>query len=241
VNARERDEPVGRPGNGERHVAALEEEIWGVTTDPQEEMHHRELALFDAQRVESLLWMSGAEDGVDPRDCPPERGLPRLPVDGPTIIRIDEREVEELGAAIDIRNAGHGEPDDLLRENRGFEVRSNRVQEAAKRTTEVRLWIGEPIEDAGEELRCRGLVRLVRGRPVGVALRLTERLLEVGVQTRSQFIGHPSLFVHDTEDRLVDEVLVVRIGCRASGDTASQILVLRPPAAHRSLPRVEMV
>src|SRR5438445_5128384 len=47
---------------------------------------------------------------------PAQRALADLVVDGPPVVRIDERQVPELGALVEIRNARRGDLQHYLRE-----------------------------------------------------------------------------------------------------------------------------
>ncbi|HVD28628.1 MAG TPA: hypothetical protein VNC79_09030, partial [Mycobacteriales bacterium] len=133
--------------------------------------------------------------GVQPR----QPGLPVGVVDRAAVVGVDEGQVGELAALVDVRDAGHGQPQQLLGEHVGAPRRGQPVDERGDVGDDN--WLGEHL--LGEVAHCV-VVLGVRLGPGGASLGLAGRLLEVGRQPAG--VDRPG-----ADQRLPQQVLGVRV------------------------------
>src|SRR5205085_3178390 len=107
-----------------------------------------------------------------------EQAPAEVPVDRPPVVRVDEAEVRELVALVEVGHARAGELEQRLCEGDPLAELRDALDERLERPQKV----GVPVQRAGEPLH-RLLPADVRVEPVRVRLRLAKRLLEVSVET----------------------------------------------------------
>src|SRR3954447_15323801 len=148
-----------------------------------------------------------------------ERGTARLPVDGPPIVGVDERERAQLVAVVDVGDPRHRQLEQELAERCALA----RARDLLREGVEVRAERLVVIERAAERLH-RALVRLVGLDPVRRPLRLPQCLLHVGLEP----VGLDRPGAHQG---LEDEVA---LGAVRSLELRGQL----DPATHARLPRL---
>ena len=135
----------------------------------------------------------------------PARGV----IDRPPVVGIDEVQIPQLRALVEIRNARRGDLDEQLREavvDAGFgDTRLERLERLQKCVRPA------AVEDRAHERFDALLVFLVRAEPARVHLRFAQRLRHVGGDAIGE--ARPRAIVcfkrPRADERLVDQVLVV--------------------------------
>ena len=155
----------GVPGRrGHRLVPGVraDERVRQLTPQPQRPAGEQELLVVEVPRGPA---------GVQVR----QPGAPVVVVDGATVVGVHEGAVDELGALVDVRDAGQDELQRLLRQGDCAGPGPDRVHEGP----DVRREVGV-AQHAGGQGGDGALVGLVRAGPRGAGLGLAGGLLQVG-------------------------------------------------------------
>jgi hypothetical protein len=164
-------------------------------------------------------------------------------VDRAAVVGIDEVEVPQLGALVEIRDAGRRRLDDELRQAIvDAELGDTRLK--GRERLEKRRGTGA-IENRPDETLDGVFVRLVRVEPVGVDFGLAKRLRHVRADAVDK-CGHGRLarrVVSEIErprphQRLIEQIFFVRVRSEHATDIRFEPAVERSPFEHGSLPRV---
>ena len=166
--------------------------------------------------------------------------LAHPPVDGAAVVGVDQAEVPQLGALVDVRHAGGGELHQELGQRVGVAGGRHAVDEVPQ-PVEERARAGG-IEERVDEAQRLLLVAGVLVEPARALLALAQRLGEVAAHAdvrlaaqrrERRLVAGLEPFRPDADQRLVERVLVLRVeGFRPDGG------VQPAPAAHGLGPRL---
>ena len=155
-----------------------------------------------------------------------ERRAPRIPVDRPAVVGIDERQVDELVALVDVGHARHGELEQQLAERRALARRRDLGHE--RREGLEKRAVRE--QRHGEALHAL-LPGVVLVDPVRVALGLAQRLLDVAREPIGRDRPH-------ADEGLEDEVALLAVRRPVVDELVGELIpaphARRPALGHRA-------